>query len=214
MKQGNHISAYTTHNEETIFCDLLTSLFNLICFLFVFIWFLLVFICFLFEFRADTQAQNALGQTALDIASFWNHSDLMRILQRLPDDNRPSEPVHFFSTNHIDRMSWRRKETAWLDDALTTNPDTVVYVFINKFPVVEGQRLAEFTYKEIKHLLNGRKCNSELIFLGAEETTKKYLFALNLHAESGTYSSSMPSSLSAYSFTDKKSQLDYVQLYM
>lgn len=131
---------------------------------------------------ADSSKANAIGQTAYDIASFWNHRPIVKLLENNSSTDDPCELVHFFAVQDLDRCSERRKDQAWLDQTMFSNPDTKFLLFINAFPVLDGKSfgLVEFAYDELQSYIADHK--PAIIFLGIDTRTGKPLFAVDFNS--------------------------------
>ena len=108
---------------------------------------------------------NASGQTALDIASFWNHADCAAFLQKHSTSSPYDLAVNYYSQNPLYRASDLRKNTEWLDAA--TKKETTKFVIFSSdlCPFLtrgEGKKLkfATLNYSQIK--------KPDIVFLGLE----------------------------------------------
>lgn len=91
-----------------------------------------VFECnFLFH-RADPLLTNKAGQTALEIAAFWNHGSVSTTLNQFlkPATSPRLEFVNHFGLNSVDRQSYKRKDVEYIKK-LKSLPSTVYIVFAN-----------------------------------------------------------------------------------
>lgn len=127
---------------------------------------------------------NNLGQTAYDIASFWNHKEVMSLLS-LPDDNLPQEPVHFFTVKNLDRASEKRKDSDWLKQNLASSPNSRILVFVKTFPVIEAEGklvdLKLFKYNEVDSYIDVEDLDkSEVVLLGVDHEKDLTYFAINI----------------------------------
>ncbi|XP_024115956.1 peroxisomal NADH pyrophosphatase NUDT12 [Oryzias melastigma] len=124
---------------------------------------------------------NSSSQTAYDIAKFWGHRHIARLLS-LTDDGglrggTLSPQENYFSRETLDRLSGKRSDAAWLE-AKQRDPDTVYLLFSNRSPMAtvtkdtsgDGAdvKLCRFRYNAVKDLL--QKPATVLVFLGAERT--------------------------------------------
>jgi len=129
-------------------------------------------------FRADVTATNRLGQTAYDIAYFWNHANTMDVLR--PSTEKQREPVYYFTTSALNRASERRKDRKWLLHA-QSDSRTNFYVFVKGFSLIQmtkdGMKLRRYGHKEIETLIQNPSC--EVILLGVK-TEGAPIFALSL----------------------------------
>lgn len=136
---------------------------------------------YVFYFSADTFVTNSVGQTANDIAEFWQHREVATILSKTNDGNAASAtglPVAVRKTNYfcdspLDRMSQRRTDDEWLE-AMKTDPKTVYIVLTQLSPLVISNpgllafSLARFSFQKVKGFLDSK---ATLIFLGVEHPT-------------------------------------------
>ena len=135
-------------------------------------------------FRAILDATNNAGQTAYDIASFWNHRDVMNLLAPV-DKNVPQEPVHFFTVKTLDRASDKRKNTQWLRETLTSSPDSRILMFVETMPVLEVEgKLCDvklFKYTEVTSRLEIEDLDKfDVVLLGVDKEKKLKYFAINI----------------------------------
>ncbi|KAK7496825.1 hypothetical protein BaRGS_00011805 [Batillaria attramentaria] len=124
----------------------------------------------LIEKGCDVNIMNASGQTALDIASFWNHTDCATFLQKHSTQSPYDQAVNYYSQNPLYRASDLRKDSAWLEAAMKKEA-TKFIVFSKDFrPLLmagEGKKLkfATLTYSQLAHCLAKKP---EVVFLGLE----------------------------------------------
>lgn len=133
--------------------------------------------------------KNTLGQTAHDIASFWNHDGVKIALQPDYNENIPREPVHFFTVRNLDRASEKRKNSQWLKSTLVDSTNAHIIAFVRNFPILQvasrQYSIRLFKPAELKgyvDLYNYEQ--SEIVFLGFSlsdvESSGSALFAVNL----------------------------------
>uniref|UniRef100_A0AAV2MNK9 NAD(+) diphosphatase n=1 Tax=Knipowitschia caucasica TaxID=637954 RepID=A0AAV2MNK9_KNICA len=145
----------------------------------------------------DRSPQNRSSQTAFDVAKFWGHTHICRLLlspdtARVPapaldsvlDRALVSGPVSeqsphqtYFSAEPLDRLSVKRPDSDWIRTR-QQDPGTVYLLFHKLSPMIrEGDsggtgpadsRLCRFTYGELKELLE--RPGSQLVFLGVERS--------------------------------------------
>lgn len=139
---------------------------------------------------------NILGQTAYDIASFWNHHAVMHILKPSDSDKTAQEPVHFFTVKNLDRDSSKRKDSALLRQTLTTLPTARLLVLVNGFPVLtqadDKYSLRLFKYTELANFIDVDNFDtSGIVYLGKrivdDGTDGSVLFAVNLNQGMSTF---------------------------
>ena len=83
------------------------------------------YIVLVFHCRCDKEMINSSGQSAADIARFWNHKEALEILEPSKDAPQPAQfkhykHVNFFGHGVLDRASDKRKDKEWLDEARKT----------------------------------------------------------------------------------------------
>ncbi len=128
---------------------------------------------------------NSSGHTALDIAKFWNHEKVVKLLA--PDDDQfqqrgghsKKETVNFFSNNPLDRAAHRRKDGDWLKTTMM-KPSTkyILLSDLQPFVIKSAETSASYQNQRYKlciarHSQVAEHLESEpaMIFLGLE--TKK-----------------------------------------
>ena len=146
--------------------------------------------------RCDRAAINSSGQTATDIARFWNHSDVERVL--LPSTGGGAggveaafsqlslqaqgfpQTTNYFCGNPLDRMAHMRKNEEWLAETLQ-KASTKIVALSNLQPCVvtipdhslQAQRpqyrLLAAKYNDIQFVLERKPV---VIFLGMEEESE------------------------------------------
>ncbi|ESO89644.1 hypothetical protein LOTGIDRAFT_125016 [Lottia gigantea] len=126
----------------------------------------------LVEEGCDVNILNSSGQTALDIAKFWNHQDVVDFLtgkSRLPED---SQLYNFYSRNPLYRAADKRKDSDWLDSTLkleTTNiivfRDLNVFIVPSEEPNSRKKSLGVFKYVQLADYLASKPL---VVFLGLE----------------------------------------------
>ncbi|XP_052795844.1 NAD-capped RNA hydrolase NUDT12-like [Mya arenaria] len=164
----------------------------------------------LLQHGCDTTVINSTGQTALDMALFWNHADVARILQTdshqaNPDDN----PRNYFSLNPLNRCSEKRKDKTWLrNKVLADNTRFIAFhnlsVLATKLPKGTSSQRYELARVEMKDIELYMAANPVTVFLGIEQTNRHTpltfeepgLFAVDLSlAEEDKVLSLMPDSI-------------------
>ena len=74
---------------------------------------------------------NSTGQTALDIALFWNNRDVANLLQTDSAEQNPDSNLrNFFSLNLLNRCSDKRKDKTWMRNKVLA-PNTRFIAFHN-----------------------------------------------------------------------------------
>lgn len=112
---------------------------------------------------------NSSGQTALDIASFWNHVESAAFLQQHSTQSPYDQAVNYFSQNPLYRASDLRKKTDWLENAMKKETSKFIAFSHDLKPYLlklDGKiKFAVFTYPDISSFLAK---NPQLVFLGLE----------------------------------------------
>lgn len=135
---------------------------------------------------------NRSSQTAFDIAKFWGHTHICRLLQSpltntVPDQNHgqfpgPSDPSPheiYFSREPLDRLSCRRTDSQWIQHK-QRELQTVYVLFSHLSPLVSSTeqedstavetKLCRFGYEAVRDLLE--KPGTVVVFLGVERSRK------------------------------------------
>ncbi|XP_021370899.1 peroxisomal NADH pyrophosphatase NUDT12-like isoform X2 [Mizuhopecten yessoensis] len=128
----------------------------------------------------DINLVNKTGQTAEDIAVFWDQKKAANMLTDFIKKENPDKQLrNYFSLNNLDRMAENRKDKDWLQSRLKKETTRFI-IFSDLKPLVRlsgdaTQRykytLVRLAYSDIEFLL---KTNPLLVFLGVEsdESTK------------------------------------------
>ncbi|XP_048064925.1 peroxisomal NADH pyrophosphatase NUDT12 [Megalobrama amblycephala] len=135
----------------------------------------------------DTSVTNRSGQTAADVAQFWGHRHVARLLAGGCDHTRdlrhllPSraaeEPDTYFNRELLDRKSDRRSDSEWLA-AKQASPETVFLLFHQLNPLVSSRaedaedgrpdtRLCKLRAPAVQELL--KNSDTVVVFLGVEK---------------------------------------------
>ncbi|GFR92388.1 peroxisomal NADH pyrophosphatase NUDT12 [Elysia marginata] len=139
----------------------------------------------LIEKGCDMQVMNASGQTALDIAQFWNHKDAASILSQHKENVLFDQIHNYYSLNPLYRASDLRKEESTLQ-ALKKNISSKFILFEQQKPFLlppEGERkrykFALFSCDELPPSLLEE---ATMVFLGLEtwEPSSSAWFALDV----------------------------------
>lgn len=98
----------------------------------------------LFLKSCDKLQVNNSSQTAYDIAKFWGHRHISKLLswtddgcQRVLPGSDLQQQENYFSREMLDRLSGKRTDEAWLE-AKQSQSDTVYLLFSNLSPMVSG----------------------------------------------------------------------------
>nr|XP_055024801.1 peroxisomal NADH pyrophosphatase NUDT12 isoform X1 [Misgurnus anguillicaudatus] len=136
----------------------------------------------------DTTATNRSGQTARDVALFWGHRHIARLLADGRDgvvhhvlpERETDEADIYFNREFLNRMSEKRTDSEWLA-AKRSSPHSVFILFYNLNPLVspradanEGEpdvKLCKLKVTSVEELL--KQSNTVLIFLGAEKQERR-----------------------------------------
>ncbi|XP_013379488.1 peroxisomal NADH pyrophosphatase NUDT12 [Lingula anatina] len=134
----------------------------------------------LLERGSDPSIMNSTGQTALDIASFWNHQDAAKVLKEKPETAKSSEQViNYFGHHILDRAADKRKNPQWISQAMKKSDSK--YIIISElrpltltsghlssgFMKGKGKKLCILSYEDISNFLDS-KPTPPLLFLGIE----------------------------------------------
>ena len=84
-------------------------------------------------FRCDVNILNASGQSAHDIAKFWNHEDVAAILSKHSKESSIQEVRNYYSQNPLYRASDMRKDSEALE-AAKNNPKSKFIIFSQQQP--------------------------------------------------------------------------------
>ena len=121
-------------------------------------------------FRCDVNIMNASGQTALDIASFWNHTESVAYLREHSTQSPFDQAINYYSQNPLYRASDLRKNAEWLEAAMKKE-GTKFVVFSSELKAFltkgEGRqlKLATLTYPQLSSCLAKKPVT---VFLGLE----------------------------------------------
>ena len=124
---------------------------------------------------------NGTGQSALDIALFWNHVEAARLLQSGVKNDHPDENLrNYFSLNYLNRCSDKRKDKTWLrNKVLTENTRFVLFHKLNGLAVPTQQKFKsqdkgkyELARVQMKSIENHMASNPVCVFLGLTQENK------------------------------------------
>ncbi|XP_005094350.1 peroxisomal NADH pyrophosphatase NUDT12 isoform X2 [Aplysia californica] len=128
-------------------------------------------ISILIERGCDVNCLNASGQTALEIARFWNHSEAASVLSQHKQGVEFDQIHNYFSLNPLYRASEMRKDTAGLQ-AAKNNMSTKFVLFSDQKPFLlrseEPSRKYKFAVFNINQLGTELLERGTVIFLGLE----------------------------------------------
>lgn len=129
---------------------------------------------------------NSSGQTALDIAQFWSHTDIVDLLGT---KNPISSPAYtglpnqgmnnFFSHNPLDRAHYRRTDASWLTNKMKSfatkwclfkdlSPYVIQQPDHSKTKLRESYKLVTAQYSDISDYMSKSGASVLVIFLGLE----------------------------------------------
>lgn len=123
-------------------------------------------------FSVDVNIMNSTGQTALDIALFWNHSDVAKQLRAEAKEINPDNNLrNYFSLNLLNRCSDKRKDKTWLrNKVLAENTHFVLFHNLGALCVELSHRKDRWKYElarvEMKDIEHHMASNPVCIFLG------------------------------------------------
>ncbi|XP_059174609.1 NAD-capped RNA hydrolase NUDT12-like isoform X3 [Physella acuta] len=128
-------------------------------------------ISFLIEKGCDVYSFNAAGQTALDIAHFWNHKDSLALLSQHQQNTEFNQVRHYYSQNPLYRASDVRKDEKLLE-AAQMNKSAKFVLFSKLCPFLiatkEPKKQYKFAVFMLDQLPQEFKEQSTVIFLGLE----------------------------------------------
>uniref|UniRef100_A0ABM0MXH7 Peroxisomal NADH pyrophosphatase NUDT12-like n=1 Tax=Saccoglossus kowalevskii TaxID=10224 RepID=A0ABM0MXH7_SACKO len=114
------------------------------------------------------------GQSALDIAKFWNHVNVIRVFEDHPRTSYKDKeaPTNFFGYNPLDRCAVKRSDDKWLESTLQKD-DSVFLLYSNSYPLVKFDpngkpQLCQFRYNNIRSIIDNTTTKPNIIFLGAK----------------------------------------------
>lgn len=162
----------------------------------------------LLQHGCDKSLLNASCQSAFDVAKFWGHTHICRLLlssdpgldpnsRTLVSQFQHQSPHEtYFSAEPLDRLSAKRQDQDWIRSR-QTDPQTVYLLFHKLNPMIcspppeqkessVGERkLCRFRHEEVKDLLE--QSGSVLVFLGEERrpppctSTAQPVFTMSKH---------------------------------
>ena len=153
---------------------------------------------------------NSTGQTALDIAMFWNHSDVARQLRSEDKVQNPDINLrNYFSLNNLNRCSDKRKDKTWLrNKMLQENTKFILFSNLNVLVCPVPGKKQKYKYQlariERKHVEHHLASNPVCLFLGLIQENKhvpltfeeEALYALDISGQDeAKFSSLVPDSL-------------------
>lgn len=142
----------------------------------------------------DINCLNASGQTALDIAKFWNYKEAVAILSQHRQQVEFDQIHNYYSLNPLYRASDLRKDPSALETA-KKNPSAKFVVFLNSEPYllqsVEKKQKFKFAIFNLDQLPSNFSEKTTVIFLGLEtwDPDSSPWFAVELKEEDSTFTS-------------------------
>ncbi|TRY64796.1 hypothetical protein DNTS_004402 [Danionella cerebrum] len=131
----------------------------------------------LLKHRCDTSVMNSSGQTARDVALFWGHTHISRLLSSSEVPALSYKPIQecevYFNRPVLDRMSQKRSDSTWISKKLTS-PGSVFLLFDHLSPLVrsaeseEGQvHVCKLRSAAVQEIMENHQ-QKLLIFLGVQ----------------------------------------------
>ncbi|KAL4660886.1 peroxisomal NADH pyrophosphatase NUDT12 [Arapaima gigas] len=136
----------------------------------------------------DKMLVNKAGQTSFDIAKFWGHNHIARLLANSKDgdglqfltDKDAEGLENYFGREYLHRMCDMRTDSKWLEEK-ESSPNTVFLLFFHLNPFVTSQpeetdagglvvKLCRLKRGSVEELLS--QPGTTLIFLGVEKDIK------------------------------------------
>jgi len=140
----------------------------------------------LMEKGCDVNILNASGQSAHDIAKFWNHEDVAAILSKHSQESSIQEVRNYYSQNPLYRASDMRKDSEALE-AAKNNPKSKFIIFSQQQPFLirsDGpQKKYKFAVFSLSQLTPAMLSSGTLVFMGLEtwDPHSSAWFALDIH---------------------------------
>ncbi|GFO21398.1 peroxisomal NADH pyrophosphatase nudt12 [Plakobranchus ocellatus] len=139
----------------------------------------------LIEKGCDVQCMNSSGQTALEIAQFWNHKDAAAVLSQHKENVLFDQTHNYYSVNPLYRASDLRKDASALQ-ALKKDGSSKFILFEEQKPFLlppDGERRKyKFALFSCNQLSASLLDQSSVIFLGLEtwDPSSSAWFAVNV----------------------------------
>ncbi len=117
---------------------------------------------------------NKAGQTAVDIADFWNQTAIAHLLTRhikgQTDDDQDKTTTNYFGHNPLDRSANKRTDKAWLA-AITKDQKTKFLLFSRSSPYVQYSEdgtchICLFSYQQVAAFIENPRNQPNLVLLG------------------------------------------------
>ncbi|XP_070542664.1 NAD-capped RNA hydrolase NUDT12-like [Ptychodera flava] len=120
----------------------------------------------------DATIMTSSGQTALDIAKFWNHINVIRIFEDHPTTavSNNQNVVNFFGHSPVNRFAHKRNDTDWIESKMKDKSSQFL-LFSDGFPWVEMNaegkpKLCRHSYNDISFLFETDGSDVVVVFLG------------------------------------------------
>uniref|UniRef100_H2Z6A0 NAD(+) diphosphatase n=1 Tax=Ciona savignyi TaxID=51511 RepID=H2Z6A0_CIOSA len=132
-----------------------------------------------FCYRKDPTFVNKSGQTALDIAHFWNQTQSANFLKGFlkPSSIPALESVHYFGYSVVDRQSYQRSDTQGMIDAMKSKKAKFIIFSDLKLLVLndaspKDKNVVYLSWEDVESCLEEEH---DLIFLGVGDIDKGLL---------------------------------------
>lgn len=147
---------------------------------------------------------NQSGQTAQDIAEFWQHEKIVKLLSSITDNTTQQPQLsNFLCNSPLDRSAQKRTDEKWIEKAMK-HPDSTYIVFSNLSPLVyknEDKTENEFKLSRFnsESILKLTSPEAHSIFLGIEQPAphtaepESGWFAVETHLPSSEITTICPS---------------------
>lgn len=182
----------------------------------------------------DTNIVNKTGQTAQDIALFWDQNLAAKLIEAHMKEENPDQQLrNFFSLNHLDRASEKRKDKEWLQAKISNETSKFLLLSeLKPFVLPIKDKTSKWKYRLC--WLDHNKISSHLtsdtviLFLGIDHSSSQSLFAIDVSGKEeskfkdlqpeGSFMVPFPSSLQmepsdAGIFAEARSMMDWLERY-
>ncbi|KAK3097530.1 hypothetical protein FSP39_010491 [Pinctada imbricata] len=193
----------------------------------------------LLEKGCDVNLVNKTGQTAQDIAFFWDQGNASKVLNDFVNKQNPDKQLrNYFSLNYLDRCSEQRKKEDWLQSKIREECTRfIAFSELKPFvvPLEDRTKRWRYTLAKLKFcdVENYLKSNPPVVFLGVQrnsgpESLDHTMFAVDCTegniedlkkcCPGGTFINPFPSALQlepseAGIFAEARSMLDWLYRY-
>lgn len=188
----------------------------------------------LLEKGCDTNIVNKTGQTAQDIALFWDQNLAAKLIEAHMKGENPDQQLrNFFSLNHLDRASEKRKDKEWLQAKISDETSQFLLLSeLKPFVLPIKDKTSKWRYRLC--WLDHNKISSHLtsdtviLFLGIDHSSSQSLFAIDVSGKEeskfkdlqleGSFMVPFPGSLQmepsdAGIFAEARSMMDWLERY-